>query len=92
MKKTTIFALLLLFSKVIFAQYTIAGDIIDSSNKLPLFGSAIQIENTDIKTITNEEGDFEVKLSTLPAVIIVSHVGYKKTRISVNNTEYLKIK
>ncbi len=92
MKKATIFALFLFFSKVIFAQYTIKGNIIDSSNKLHLFGSSIHVENSDIKTISNEEGDFEVRLATLPAVIVVGHVGYKKTKISVNNTEYLKIK
>jgi hypothetical protein len=92
MKKTIILVLLLFFTKGIYAQYTIAGNIIDSSNKLRLFGSSIQVENSNNKTITNEEGDFEVKLATLPAVIIVSHVGYKKARISVNNTEYLQIK
>lgn len=91
MNKITTLILLFFFSKVVSAQYIITGKVIDSSNKNLLFGSSIQVENSAIKTISNEDGAFEVKLSTLPAVIIVSHVGYKKVRILVNSSESLKI-
>jgi len=91
MNKIIILILLFFFSKVVWAQHTITGKVVDSSNKSFLFGSSIQVENVDIKTISNEDGEFEIKLSTLPATIIISHIGYKKVRIAVNNHEYLKI-
>ena len=91
MNKIGIIVLLFFFAEGVLAQHTITGKVIDSSNQLLLFGSSIQVENSDIKTISNEEGEFEIKLPTLPAFIIISHVGFKKVRISVNSDEYLKV-
>ena len=71
-------------------QITISGKILDSKSSPPLVGASIHIENSDTKTISND-GEFEIKLSMLPAIIIISHVGYKKVRIPVNSSEYLKI-
>ncbi|HAK77645.1 MAG TPA: hypothetical protein DCM71_12220 [Runella sp.] len=91
MNKIITLILLFFLSEIAYGQYTVSGKVVDLSNKNLLFGSSIQVENSAVKTISNEDGEFEVKLSTLPATIIISHVGYKKVRIPVNSSDYLKV-
>lgn len=92
MKKISFFLLLLFFSKLGFGQHIITGNVNDVQNKSRLFGTFIQVENSTIRTISNDNGDFEIKLLTLPSIIIVSHVGYKKVRLLIDNSKSLKIK
>jgi hypothetical protein len=85
-----IFATLIL-SVSCLGQVVISGKILDSKNNQPLIGASIHIENTDIRTISNEEGDFEIKTYSLPVTLIISHVGYKKERKVIYKADYITI-
>jgi CarboxypepD_reg-like domain len=74
---------LLLHDSTCLGQTIITGKVIDSSNKDFLIGTSVQVEKSNFKTISNEEGDFELNISQLPVTLIFSHVGYKKEKIVI---------
>ena len=45
-----------------------------------------------VSVVTNEDGDFSLKLDADPGTIVVSHLGYKTKRVKVKNGEELKIR
>jgi CarboxypepD_reg-like domain len=94
MKKriTIIFATLISLSVNCIGQIIISGKILELNSSQPSIGASIQIENTDIRTISNEEGGFEIKTSTLPITLIVSYVGYKKERMYISKADFVTIK
>src|SRR5690606_3461078 len=59
------------------------GKVTDSNTKKPLVFANISIENTNISTISNTEGDFSLKVpkDLLEGKVIVSYLGYKTTEI-----------
>ncbi|WP_316803093.1 carboxypeptidase-like regulatory domain-containing protein [Pedobacter nototheniae] len=44
------------------------------------------------KTITNENGEFELKVSALPCAINISHVSYQPLTVNINDESLLNIK
>ena len=62
----------------------ISGLIYNSKSKLPLFEANITLVKSDIGTVTNEKGEFSLKLETSKdSKIIISMIGYKDTTISI---------
>src|SRR5690554_3919121 len=59
------------------------GKVMDSDTKKPLVFANISIENTNISTISNTEGDFSLKVpkDLLEGKVIVSYLGYGTTEI-----------
>lgn len=93
MKKETHILVIIFFllKSIVFAQIKIVGKIFDSSNNEVLVGTNIQVEDFDIRTISNEEGNFEIKAIKLPITLIISHVGYKKIKKLIERDEIVKI-
>tara|TARA_B100000686_G_scaffold52754_1_gene56605 strand:+ start:4970 stop:7267 length:2298 start_codon:yes stop_codon:yes gene_type:complete len=69
--------LLLLFVQVSFAQiYTINGNVF--SKNTPIKGASVKIHNTNIGTITDESGYFEIIITNInKPELIISHIGFK---------------
>jgi outer membrane receptor for ferrienterochelin and colicins len=61
-------------------QGTLIGKIVFEENgeQKPLFGANIWWENTDIGTVTLEDGTFEIKYTSESDVLNVSFVGFKR--------------
>lgn len=59
------------------------GKIMDNDTKKPLVFANISIENTNISTISNTEGDFSLKVpkDLLEGKVIVSYLGYSTREI-----------
>lgn len=66
---------------VSFNEYS--GEVLDSGTNKPLVFATLSIENTNISTITNSEGEFSLKVSKDQADgnLIVSFLGYKTKTI-----------
>jgi hypothetical protein len=84
--KMKIYLILLLFSALSIAQnnkQNIRGIVIDKLSQTPIIGATIQINNSEIKTITDEKGNY-LLTEIIPDryVIKVSFVGYKEVIIS----------
>jgi len=88
MKKTKqllLLAFLATLSFAINAQTTISGNITDEEAGETLIGANILIDGTTQGTITDLDGNFELKSDQpLPWTIIVSYTGYADQRIEVN--------
>lgn len=59
------------------------GKVIDKDTKKPLIFATISIENTNISTISNTEGDFSLKVpkDLIEGKVMVSYLGYSTTEI-----------
>ena len=61
------------------------GEVYDSETKKPLVFATLTLENTNISTITNTEGEFSLKVpeSNSSENVIISFLGYRTKRIPI---------
>lgn len=63
------------------------GKVIDSDTKTPLVFTDIVINDSNISTVTNSDGDFLLKIPNtfLEGSITISHLGYKKREVKISS-------
>ncbi|HMB89699.1 MAG TPA: carboxypeptidase-like regulatory domain-containing protein, partial [Rhodothermales bacterium] len=85
MKRFVWFFVVLLFMPLqdVLSQKLVRGRVLDAATGESLPAANIQIEGTYQGTITNAEGAYELRLSTLPATLVVRYIGYETTRLEV---------
>ena len=71
-------------------QVVVGGNVVDDKTGDPL--GQVSISAGRVSVVTNEDGDFSLKLTEDPGTIIVSHLGYKTKRVKVKNGEELKVR
>lgn len=59
------------------AQIFIEGKVLDVQSKQPLVAATVALVGNNIKTITDEHGNFVIKAAAENATLIISHIGYK---------------
>ncbi|MDP4262101.1 MAG: carboxypeptidase-like regulatory domain-containing protein [Bacteroidota bacterium] len=76
-----------LFSIAVFAQTTItlSGNVRNSSSKDPVPAVSVVVKGTNVGTYTNSNGDFSIKVSKLPVVLVFSSVGFENYEVTVND-------
>ncbi|RZL30900.1 MAG: carboxypeptidase-like regulatory domain-containing protein, partial [Pedobacter sp.] len=79
------------FPLLTFAQNILKGKITDETTNEPIQFATVQID-TKYKTISNESGEFELNVATLPTTLFISHVSYQALKIQKNNNELVNIK
>ena len=82
--KKEIILLLLLFFLKSHAQTVIHGYITDAETGDPLPAANMQIEGTFSGAITNKDGKFNLELKSLPASVLITYIGYKSKRLTIN--------
>ena len=87
---TTAFLLLTL---VIKAQTVISGKVTDLNGQ-PLAHVSVMVEGTEVQTVTNEDGQFTLKMHEQARRLRLSHIGYKTRHIALEQgtTEQLRIR
>lgn len=87
---TTAFLLLAL---VIKAQTVVSGKVTDLNGQ-PLAHVSVMAEGTEVQTVTNEDGQFTLKMHQQPRRLRLSHIGYKTRHITLEQgaTEQLRIR
>ena len=68
-------------------QIKIRGIIKDQATQLPLEGVNIRIHQTYSGTITDSKGVFELRVKSLPVVLLVSHIAYFGRQIIVTQPQ-----
>jgi len=67
----------------------ISGTILDKETKEPLIGAMITIDGTNLKAVSDLNGNFKIsRQDNKPCELVISYVGYKNRKIKVegNNT------
>jgi hypothetical protein len=84
------FLLVLVNSNTTYAQTSesfkeIEGKIINADTNEPLIFTDIAVDNTNISTVTNTEGEFVLKIpkSLLAGTISIMHLGFEKKEIKI---------
>jgi len=74
---------------LLWQQQEISG-IVEDQNGLPIPGVTITVKNTNIGTVTNLDGEYNI---TAPAngTLVFSYIGYKTVEIPVDNNEEISI-
>lgn len=90
-KNYYLFLLLVLSPIFMIAQISISGKITNSKDNIPLPGAHILVVNTEISTISDNQGYYEIKnLKPGNYKIKVSYIGFESQTIKVNIQKALK--
>ncbi|MFZ4456944.1 MAG: SusC/RagA family TonB-linked outer membrane protein [Bacteroidales bacterium] len=82
------FLLLLLATLSTFAQQvSIKGKILEERAKTPVIGAVIKLKGQAGGAATDVNGDFSLKVKSLPVTLLVTSVGYKYQEIDVYEAE-----
>jgi hypothetical protein len=68
----------------------IRGKVTDSANGSPLAYCNVMVEGSHIATVTNNEGEFSLKLPSADKKLIIRFLGYMESRITVSDIEKQK--
>ena len=71
--------------------FRIFGKVVDDSTKSPIPFASVAIAGLNLGTSTNINGEFLIKLDSLPGGLIFSHVSYEKQEITVQSVDYITI-
>lgn len=65
----------------------VKGTLTDKENKEPLIGATILLEGTSTGTVTDYDGNYELKVPVGKSVLVVSYVGYESQTLNVDLAE-----
>ncbi len=66
-------------------ESTITGTVVDLNTGEPLIGVNIYLEDKSVGTITDNEGNFRLKINQpLPVVVVFSNIGYLSREYTIN--------
>jgi hypothetical protein len=93
MKRLMLTTAFLLLALVIKAQTVISGKVTDLNGQ-PLAHVSVMVEGTEVQTVTNEDGQFTLKMHEQARRLRLSHIGYKTRHIALEQgtTEQLRIR
>jgi TonB-dependent SusC/RagA subfamily outer membrane receptor len=76
---------LLCCSQLLWAQARqVTGKVLDE-NGVPVYGASITVKNTNISTVTSQDGSFSINASA-NAVLQASYVGYRNMEVPASST------
>lgn len=73
-----------LVSFSLFAQRTVKGIVTDNNGE-PLIGVNVIVKGTNTGTVTDQDGDYSLSVSSNDAVLVFSYIGYHSIEIVVGN-------
>jgi len=73
------------------ADIVISGRVQDANTKDGLIGVNVIIQGTSTGTVTNIDGNFQLKVPEKGAVLVISYIGYISQNISINNMKTVKV-
>ena len=82
--KKLFFTAFLLQSFILFSQQNITGTVTNSTG-VPLPGASISIENTNVGTTTDFDGNFSIE-ATIGDQLVISYIGYTAKTLEVTSS------
>ncbi|MEP7375421.1 MAG: TonB-dependent receptor [Chitinophagaceae bacterium] len=88
----TVFIYLFSFVAVANAQIVVTGKIIDATSRQPLVAASIMEEdNRNYSAVTDQDGNFLIRVSKADSKLIVSFIGFQTTSIDVAGQKNMRI-
>ena len=80
------FMAVILFGSV-YSQTQVSGSVMDADNMEPIPGVNVIIDDTNIGTVTDFDGNFVINTSQdAPLTLVISYVGYSAQRVNVTSS------
>jgi iron complex outermembrane receptor protein len=79
LRRGSVIALLTFLVFQCFSQTTLTGRIQDTESGNPLIGVRILVKGTSRGTLTQNNGEFSMKVASLPATLVCTYFGYEDT-------------
>jgi TonB-dependent starch-binding outer membrane protein SusC len=76
-------ALLLFLSLSLFAQTSITGRVLSSTDKQPVVGATVQVKGGKSATLTGSDGSFTITSSQKVSALVITIVGYEALTVPV---------
>lgn len=73
------------------ASVTIKGKLTDRNSGEAISGASVKLKKANNGTTTASDGSFQLPVSSLPAVLLISHVNFENQEIKVENQNELSI-
>src|SRR3982751_885546 len=67
----------------LWAQQQVTGKVTDKGG-LPVFGATVTVKNSDLFTVTDENGNFSLS-APLKSTLVISHVSFGTSEVSVTS-------
>jgi hypothetical protein len=64
------------------------GKVLDIANKKPLSNVNLSVAGSKVGTVTGKDGSFSFYIDTIPATLVVSHIGYNTKSIHLDATSF----
>lgn len=94
MKKIAILMSMLLFmgNLVVNAQTkTITGTVTSAEDQMPIPGVSVSVKGTTIGTVTNIDGEFELKVPEESQTLVFSFVGMELTEVAISGRSSIEV-
>ncbi|WP_370479777.1 TonB-dependent receptor [Tamlana flava] len=72
------------------AQTSIKGKIVDESG-VPLPGANVFVQNTQIGTVTDFDGEFSLDVPSDDVILVISYIGYQVKEVALNGRTYIDV-
>src|SRR5689334_6299932 len=89
-KNLILLFLLVSFFSVKAQNFSISGKVTDEGGKA-MDGATVLEKGTKNSTLTNQDGAFQLKVSSGKAKLVISYVGHEELEIAVDNKTKLSI-
>lgn len=73
------------------AQDAVHGKVTSSADGTPMAGVTVQQQHTETGTLTDQNGNYSLRLSGSAPVIVFSYLGFEKKQVAVNGSGVLNI-
>lgn len=74
-----------------FLQTAVSGTVISQSDGLPLPGVTVQVKNTGIGVVTDFDGNYEIEVPTMDAVLVFSYMGFQTLEVTINDRNTIDV-
>lgn len=82
---------LLGFTPALSAQ-TVTGTVLDDETEEPLVGVNIMVQDTELGTSTNIDGEFSIQITDLEGTLVFRYMGYDTKEVDVDGRETIEVR
>lgn len=80
------------FPEAAFCQNTIiSGKVVEESTNEPLVGASVQVKGTNIGTMTNDKGEFQLTMNAPRGVLVISYLGKETVEQEVSGSSAISV-